>query len=159
MGTSWVFCCSSCISYNPASHLSESKNIQSNRKKYFSLMQLNISFLQYRLEEFSEVLKEINIKFNIACMTAVCLKKYPLTNIHLQNYKIKHNPADSDSEKRSTFKPQGSVYMRAGMWWKIRWQGFCHAFICRFLQGSGMTRRHGVISLALSEHGTAQLIS
>ena len=76
-------------------------------------MQLNISFLLYRLEEFSEVLKEINIKFNIACMTAVCLKKYPQTNIHLQNYKIKHTPADS--EKRSTFKPQGSVYMRAGM--------------------------------------------
>ena len=40
-------------------------------------MQLNISFLQYRLEDFSKVLKKINIKFNIACMTAICLKKIP----------------------------------------------------------------------------------
>ena len=91
----FVFCCSSCISFNPSSHLSEPKNLQSNRKKYFSLMQLNISSLQYRLEKFSEVTREVNTKFNIACMTAVRLKKYPLTNnilLQIQKKEVLSNP-------------------------------------------------------------------
>ena len=74
--------------------LNESRNAF---KKTFSLMYLNISFLQYHLDELSDLIDKSEAKFSIIGITESRLKKdiAPLNNINLHNYNIQHTPTES----------------------------------------------------------------
>ena len=53
-------------------------------------MYLNISSLQYHLDEFSDLIDESKTKFSVIAITESCLNKDipPLKNINLQNSNI-----------------------------------------------------------------------
>ena len=74
--------------------LKESKSIF---KKTFSLMHLNISSLQYHLDELSDLIDKSEAKFSIIGITECSLNKdiEPLNNINLHNYNIQHTPTES----------------------------------------------------------------
>ena len=61
-------------------------------------MHLNISSLQYHLDELSDFLNKSNIKFSVIGISESQIKKYkpPLSNINLQDYKIEHTPTESE---------------------------------------------------------------
>ena len=63
---------------------------QSIFKKTFSLMQLNISSLQYHLDKRSDLIDKSKTKLNVIGITESRLNKdiAPLKNINLQNYNI-----------------------------------------------------------------------
>ena len=71
---------------------------QSIFKKTFSLMHLNISSLQYHLDELSDLIDKSAAKFSIIGITESRLNKdiAPLNNINLHNYNIRHTPTKSN---------------------------------------------------------------
>ena len=67
-------------------------------KRAFSLMHLNISSLQYQLDEISNLIDKSKTKFSIIGITKSRVNKdiAPLKNINLQNYNIQHTPTESN---------------------------------------------------------------
>ena len=61
-------------------------------------MHLNISSLQYHLDELKDLIDKSKRKFNVIGITESYLNKdiLPLKNINLQNYNIQHTPAGSN---------------------------------------------------------------
>ena len=75
--------------------LNESQSIS---KKTFSLMHLNISSVQYHLDELRDPIDKSKTKFSVIGITESRLNKdiAPLKNINLQNYNIQHTPIESN---------------------------------------------------------------
>ena len=71
---------------------------QSNFKKTFSLMHLNVSSLQYHLDELSDLIDKSKRKFSVIGITESRLNKdiAPSKDINLQNYNIQHTPTESN---------------------------------------------------------------
>ena len=61
-------------------------------------MHLNISSLQYHLDELSDLIDKSKAKLSVIVITEIHLNKDidPLKNINLQNYSIQHTPAESN---------------------------------------------------------------
>ena len=61
-------------------------------------MHLNISSLQYHLDELSDLIDKSEAKFSVIGITESRLKKgiVPLNNISLHNYNIQHTPTESN---------------------------------------------------------------
>ena len=61
-------------------------------------MHLNISSLQYHLDELSDLIDKSETKFNVIGITESRLKKdiAPLNNINLHNYNIQRTPTGSN---------------------------------------------------------------
>ena len=74
--------------------LNESKSIF---KKTFSLMHLNISSLQYHLDELSDLIDKSEATFSVIGITESHLNKdiVPLNNVNLHNFNIQHTPTES----------------------------------------------------------------
>ena len=88
---------------------------QSIFKKTFSLMHLNISSLQYHLDELSDLIDKSKTKFSVIGITESRLNKdiAPLKNINLQNYNIQHTPAECN-------KGGSLLYISADLTYKTR---------------------------------------
>ena len=63
-----------------------------------SLLQLNISSLPFRIDEFRNLLSELNSNFKIIRITETRLttKKDTVNSIEIPNYNIEHTPTESD---------------------------------------------------------------
>ena len=74
-------------------------------------MHLNISSLQYHLDELSDLIDKSEAKFSVMGITESCLKKdiAPLNNINLHNYNIQHTPTESNKEALYCISQQTSV--------------------------------------------------
>ena len=61
-------------------------------------MHLNISSLQYHLDELSDLIDKSEAKFSVTGITESRLKKDIdfLNNINLHNYNIQHTPTESN---------------------------------------------------------------
>ena len=78
-------------------------------------MHLNISSLQYHLDELSDLIDKSKAKFSIIGLTESRLNKdiAPLKNINLQNYNIQHTPTESN-------KGGSLVYISTDLSYKTR---------------------------------------
>ena len=63
-----------------------------------SLLHLNISSLPYHIDEFRNLLSELNSNFKIIGITETRLttKKEPVNSIEIPNYNIEQTPTESD---------------------------------------------------------------
>ena len=63
-----------------------------------TLLHLNISSLPYHIDEFTELLNDLEINFKIIGITESRLttKKYPMDDINLPGYNIEHTPTKSN---------------------------------------------------------------
>ena len=63
-----------------------------------SLLHLNISSLPFHIDEFTNLLSELNSNFKIIGITETRLttKKDPVNSIEIPNYNIEHTPTESD---------------------------------------------------------------
>ena len=73
-------------------------NLKVFKKKTFSVMHLNISSLQYHVDELSDLIDKSEAKFSVIFITESRLKKdiTPLNNINLHIYNIQHTPTESN---------------------------------------------------------------
>ena len=64
-----------------------------------SLLHLNISSLPYHIDEFRNLLNELNSNFKIIGSTEIRLttKKEPVNSIEIPNYNIEQTPTESDT--------------------------------------------------------------
>ena len=78
-------------------------------------MHLNISSLQYHLDELSDLIDKSKAKFSVIGITESRLNKdiAPLKNINLQNYNIQHTPTESN-------KGGSLVYISTDLSYKTR---------------------------------------
>ena len=76
------------------------KELISDKKisKGLSLLHLNISSLPFHIDEFTNLLSELNSNFKIIGITETRLttKKDPVNSIEIPNYNKEHTPAESD---------------------------------------------------------------
>ena len=76
------------------------KELISDKKnsKGLSLLHLNISSLPFHIDEFTNLLSELNSNFKIIGITETRLttKKDPVNSIEIPNYNIEHTPTESD---------------------------------------------------------------
>ena len=65
-----------------------------------SLLHLNISSLPYHIDEFRNLLNELNSNFKIIGITETRLttKKEPVNSIEIPNYNIEQTPIESDKD-------------------------------------------------------------
>ena len=63
-----------------------------------SLFNLNISSLPFHIDEFTNLLSELNPNFRIIGITEIRLttKKDPVNSIQVPNYNTEHTPTESD---------------------------------------------------------------
>ena len=73
-------------------------NSEKNNSQSLSLLHLNISSLPYHVDEFTNLLNEINSNFKIIGITESRLttKKEPVNSIGIPNYNIEQKPTESD---------------------------------------------------------------
>ena len=73
-------------------------NSEKNNSQSLSLLHLNISSLPYYIDEFTNLLNEINSNFKIIGITESRLttKKEPVNSIGIPNYNIEETPTESD---------------------------------------------------------------
>ena len=73
-------------------------NSEKNNSQSLSLLHLNISSLPYHIDEFTNLLNEINSNFKIIGITESRLttKKEPVNSIGIPNYNIEQTPTGSD---------------------------------------------------------------
>ena len=71
---------------------------QENNSKGLSLFHLNISSLPFHMDEFTNLLAELNSNFKIIGITETRLttKKDPVNSIEIPNYNIEHTPTESE---------------------------------------------------------------
>ena len=71
-----------------------------NNSKGLSLLHLNISSLPYHIDEFRNLLNELNSNFKIIGITETRLttKKEPVNSIEIPNYNIEQTPIESDKD-------------------------------------------------------------
>ena len=69
-----------------------------NNSKGLSLFNLNISSLPFHIDEFTNLLSELNPNFRIIGITEIRLttKKDPVNSIQVPNYNTEHTPTESD---------------------------------------------------------------
>ena len=62
-------------------------------------MHLNISSLQYHMEELSDLIDKSKAKFSVTNLNVSRLNKEiaSINNINLQNYNIQHTPTESQT--------------------------------------------------------------
>ena len=62
-------------------------------------MHLNISSLQYHMEELSDLIEKSKAKFSVTNLNVSRLNKEiaSINNINLQNYNIQHTPTESQT--------------------------------------------------------------
>ena len=63
-----------------------------------TLLHLNISYLLYHIDEFTELLSDFKINFKIIGITEsrLTIKKDPVNTINIPDYNIEHTPTKSD---------------------------------------------------------------
>ena len=66
-----------------------------------SLLHLNISSLPFHIDEFTNLLSELNSNFEIIGITETRLttKKDPVNSTEISKYNIEHNPTESDKDE------------------------------------------------------------
>ena len=86
----------SCKYYN-SRQLKELISDKNNGKGLF-LLHLNISSLPFHIDEFTNLLSELNSNCKIIGITETRLttKKHPVNSIEIPNYSIEHTPTESD---------------------------------------------------------------
>ena len=69
-----------------------------DNSKGLSSLHLNISSLPFHIDEFTNLLSELNSNFKIIGITETRLttKKDPVNSIEIPNYNIEHTPTESD---------------------------------------------------------------
>ena len=82
-------------------HNKQLKELISDKKIFsngLSLLHLNISSLPFHIDEFTNLLSELNSNFKIIGITETRLttKKDPVNSIEIPNYNIEHTPTESD---------------------------------------------------------------
>ena len=66
-----------------------------------SLLHLNISSLPFHIDEFTNLLSELNSNFEIIGITETRLttKKDPVNSTEISKYNIEHNSTESDKDE------------------------------------------------------------
>ena len=72
-----------------------------NNSKGLSLLHLNISSLPFHIDEFTNLLSELNSNFEIIGITETRLttKKDPVNSTEISKYNIEHNSTESDKDE------------------------------------------------------------
>ena len=90
------------------------KELISDKKnsKGLSLLHLNISSLPFHIDEFTNLLSELNSNFKIIGITETRLttKKDPVNSIEIPNYNIEHTPTESDKGVAFLYIPKKINY-------------------------------------------------
>ena len=76
------------------------------------LLHLNISALPFHINEFANLLSELNSNFKIIGITETRLttKKDPVNSIEIPNYNIEHTPTESDKGVAFLYIPKKINY-------------------------------------------------